>query len=1164
MQGQKISRLALAVAIAFSGTLFSSLTVAETPSWNSNISIGEDQEIIYFTNGSILDKSNDTAFTVNGNNRSVTLIGDDADDNSGHKAFRATSDVTFKNFSELTIKGNGDTKQTFWVSSSQEKGPSVVQFGEENNAIGSLTIENFNIGSYYKTTDNSGEAGDHINDKNKDRGKISFYANTLKFEDSDISINNFTFTVNKVDGAQSTMIDGNLDVGLPADDDNAENYSTAKFEVLGGNLTVNGSISGTNSGDIILGTNESKLGTVTLNDTVNIYSAGKVSIAADKSTVEKDITVLGKDSTYEILSGAFTSRGTIKAKDSGNVLLGSQEQALTKIELGKIINDSASFSANSSGDVTVKGVNNNAFAIDVSNGSTTDFVSSGILDIQKGINAGGSETNLNLSAGEIKLNDEIRVGSTAQIGVKANSASLEGQVILNGGQISFSSADDEMMESLSITHKDVSYDNNTLHATDGGKIDIKAKKLSVIGNMFATDKDSSIEVTAINTQVDVSSRLSVKDSGVIHFRNTRDNNQKLTIVSSSTEAILTAGDGNFIVDNGSVDITGTVQANGKGNINFGSKDHLLSDITITDNAANAVRSNSGSVNLYAESVDITGNNGAAVEVFNLGRDGEQEDKGVMNIYASDNLNISGNIVVGKDAGQQNVSDYTNDNAALNIGTLNDDTVVMIDGDVTVYNRSNDEGELKTNNIANISLGNKNSEFTGSINDYVIEDSGSVVASAQNNVGTNLNLGEATWNVTNDSTVGAVKAENGYIDAQQSKVKIKKLTGAGALFAINQIVSDEEEAQVQIESGEAGTEVSSYFAGNIGDELAAGQISEQDIVNSSAQIKNRATDANHGNLYLDGGWISGNKQYTWDDAKNTYFLTSQEENLFSTGNIDLAKINAVAWRNELTSLTDRMSTLRTAPEFAGVWARYKGGEWDGDSINQQFNGVEVGVDKAINQNFVVGLAASYIEGNGDLDNGSADTDSYSCAAYLSYYNSCSFVDVMGKLGKIETDFDLNYNGLKDSGDYTMSGYLFGVETGYRFNFNNFYVEPQVQLTYSYLGSKEFTTDNRTIDFETLESLIGRVGFMSGYDFGDIGSAYLRASYYHDFDGDVDMRVGHNDLFVTESDELNSDWGDVGIGANVNFGEATLFFDVSRSFGGDIDLEWKANAGARYMF
>ena len=96
------------------------------------------------------------------------------------------------------------------------------------------------------------------------------------------------------------------------------------------------------------------------------------------------------------------------------------------------------------------------------------------------------------------------------------------------------------------------------------------------------------------------------------------------------------------------------------------------------------------------------------------------------------------------------------------------------------------------------------------------------------------------------------------------------------------------------------------------------------------------------------------------------------------------------------------------------------------------------------------------------------------------------------------------------------------------------------------------------------MVGRVGFMSGYDFGDIGSAYLCASYYHDFDGDVDMSVSHNDLTVYESDELDSDWGDVGVGANVNFGPATLFFDVSRTYGSDIDMEWKANAGARLMF
>ena len=361
----------------------------------------------------------------------------------------------------------------------------------------------------------------------------------------------------------------------------------------------------------------------------------------------------------------------------------------------------------------------------------------------------------------------------------------------------------------------------------------------------------------------------------------------------------------------------------------------------------------------------------------------------------------------------------------------------------------------------------------------------------------------------------------------------------------------------------GTTINTYYGKTVSDKLAGGSITVDDIINDSIQGQLDA-EKDGSEVGIASGYIGDEILLKYDDSSEGYTVANITKNQLTQSNIALAKLNAVAWRNELNTLTDRMSTLRTAPEFAGTWVRYKGGEWDGDGINQQFNGVELGVDKTIGQNFLVGLSASYINGDGDLDNGSADTDNYSGAAYLSYFNSGWFVDVMGKIGKIETDFDLNYNGLKDSGNCTMSGYLVGVETGYRFNFNNFFVEPQVQLTYSYLGGKEFSTDNRTIDFETIESMIGRVGFMSGYDFDDIGSAYLRASYYHDFDGDVDMRVGHNDLFVTESDELDSDWGDVGVGANVTFGGATLFFDVSRSYGGDIDMEWKANAGARYSF
>ncbi|MBU3826100.1 MAG: autotransporter outer membrane beta-barrel domain-containing protein, partial [Candidatus Anaerobiospirillum merdipullorum] len=260
------------------------------------------------------------------------------------------------------------------------------------------------------------------------------------------------------------------------------------------------------------------------------------------------------------------------------------------------------------------------------------------------------------------------------------------------------------------------------------------------------------------------------------------------------------------------------------------------------------------------------------------------------------------------------------------------------------------------------------------------------------------------------------------------------------------------------------------------------------------------------------------------------------------------------------------TIRSTPDVAGVWVRYKGGEWDGDDVNQQFNGFELGVDKMITPNFLVGVSASYVKGDGDLDYGSSDNEIYSGAVYFSGFNGGWFVDVVGKVGRVSTDFDLSYNGLQDSGNYDQLGYLLGVETGYRFNFDNFFVEPQVQLTYSYLSDEEVTTSNRDIDFDEQKSFIGRVGFMSGYNFNDLGSVYLHASYYHDFDGDVDasFSLKNADNYVSESDELDSNWGDIGLGADLHLGNATLFVEGARTYGGDIDLEWTANAGVRYTF
>ena len=117
-------------------------------------------------------------------------------------------------------------------------------------------------------------------------------------------------------------------------------------------------------------------------------------------------------------------------------------------------------------------------------------------------------------------------------------------------------------------------------------------------------------------------------------------------------------------------------------------------------------------------------------------------------------------------------------------------------------------------------------------------------------------------------------------------------------------------------------------------------------------------------------------------------------------------------------------------------------------------------------------------------------------------SGSFLDAVLKVGRIDADFDLN-NGYAEKGDYMYSGVIAGVEVGHHFTLNSFFVEPQVQLTYSYLAAETTTTNVRTIEFDSMKSLIARVGVMGGVKFAENrGAAYVSAHYNHDFLGDVD--------------------------------------------------------------
>ena len=290
--------------------------------------------------------------------------------------------------------------------------------------------------------------------------------------------------------------------------------------------------------------------------------------------------------------------------------------------------------------------------------------------------------------------------------------------------------------------------------------------------------------------------------------------------------------------------------------------------------------------------------------------------------------------------------------------------------------------------------------------------------------------------------------------------------------------------------------------------------------------------------------------------------------------DLAAESLVAWRNETTTITDRLAALRGNTADYGAWVRWNGGayKYDGRGMKNEFNTIEAGGDIKVSDNWLLGASFSYTEGEGTLDAGTADSDTYAGSFYALWTGKKgSFVDMVVKAGRLNTDFDLaNHDGGGyDEGSIDRTGFILGIETGHRFALPaNFFVEPQVQFIYSRLSSVDEVTAKRRVEIEASDSLIGRVGVMAGLNCpNDRGTVWVKASALRDFRGDVDgvsaMADGKAPFAFRE--ELDQNWAELGLGADFKVSDNFYaFVDAQKSFGGDIELDWRANVGARFVW
>lgn len=298
---------------------------------------------------------------------------------------------------------------------------------------------------------------------------------------------------------------------------------------------------------------------------------------------------------------------------------------------------------------------------------------------------------------------------------------------------------------------------------------------------------------------------------------------------------------------------------------------------------------------------------------------------------------------------------------------------------------------------------------------------------------------------------------------------------------------------------------------------------------------------------------------------------EKGHIANEGITELANVAFMAWRAENDEMHQRMGELRSSNGEAGIWARMKRGESKyGDmDIKNQYSTYQLGYDEKVgDSNWYIGGAISRTEGKSSFATGSGENQSTGFTVYGTYVaDDGQYVDLSAKYARLDNEFDVfGRSGIESTGDYRNNGYAFSAEYGKRIEAgNDFWIEPQVQLTYGHLSSANYTTSRGVrAAQDAMDSVVGRLGFAAGKDIG-AGNVYVKASYLYDFDGETSVSMTDGKNSAVYEQDLGGGWFEVGIGTNINLSETShLYFDVEKTYGGDIETPWQWNAGVRFDF
>lgn len=313
--------------------------------------------------------------------------------------------------------------------------------------------------------------------------------------------------------------------------------------------------------------------------------------------------------------------------------------------------------------------------------------------------------------------------------------------------------------------------------------------------------------------------------------------------------------------------------------------------------------------------------------------------------------------------------------------------------------------------------------------------------------------------------------------------------------------------------------------------------------------------------------AGDEDFTFENVART-------ENETTHSIAQLSAVGYMQWRSAMNHLQYRMGELRDHSGYNnGGWIRFYGGEdkYGSQDVKNQYYGFQSGYDHRIEgTNVIVGGAVSYTKGDSDFTFGEGDNYNYDFTAYGTWLaDSGLFVDGTIKYGRLSNDLTVDDRSAfgASSADYDTNAMSVSLETGWRFPvMQNAYVEPQAEIMYGHVWAADYSFGQYDVTNEALDTTVGRLGVQAGLQCpSKKGSAYVRASVLHDFQGDADTTFRDGLKSETITQELGDTWYELGLGAQWNVTDATyLYADVQYADGGEVESPWRASVGMRFAW